>query len=216
MTTIRRARIVEKVGSKYRVRVPIYHGIEGSANYVVDKNLPLAPVSTFTKIVEPFVNGDIVFVIFENDDKNLPIILGLVNNEDVDRFPKDITMINKLVVSGEAQLPKSTVIGSVTDTQIQHLKNVAADVQEQINTKQTVFQYIGEYESGDIFNIEDSKEIYLILKENDYQVDTNIYNIDIGTKFKIGNIDNYMVLEKDQPVVAVGTVTSVVVYGRSS
>ena len=43
MTNIRRARIVEKVGSKYRVRVPIYHGIEGSANYVVDKNLPLAP-----------------------------------------------------------------------------------------------------------------------------------------------------------------------------
>ena len=56
--------------------------------------------------MEPFVNGDIVFVIFENDDKNLPIILGLVNNEDVDRFPKDITMINKLVVSGEVQLPK--------------------------------------------------------------------------------------------------------------
>jgi len=133
MVTIRRAIIVSKVDNKYRVRVPLYHGIEGSANYVVDKDLPLATVSAITMIQDQFVKGDKVFVIFEDNDKNKPIIIGLLNNEDTKRSPIDTTILNKIIIKGEAQLPKSTIIGEVTDSQIQHLKHVRADVQRQID-----------------------------------------------------------------------------------
>lgn len=68
--------------ARVRIRIPMIHGVSGSDNYLSTKDLPWATPITPTgagydhgSCLVPEV-GDLVFVMFEDNDRNYPLYLG--------------------------------------------------------------------------------------------------------------------------------------------
>lgn len=77
--------IVDEVISPFqvRVRIPIYHKIESSPYATPRSNLPIASVCVLPGAEVAFKRGDVVFVGFELDELDNPIILGVLSRENV-------------------------------------------------------------------------------------------------------------------------------------
>lgn len=58
------------------VRIPIYHKAKLSAGSVLDKDLPVAYYSMPPGVKPEFIEGEVVWVDFELDDKSTPVIVG--------------------------------------------------------------------------------------------------------------------------------------------
>lgn len=69
---------VENNGYQYKVRIPVYHKIKNTQGAVSDENLPLATVCTLPSISPYYQVGDVVWVGFENNEVDNPVILGLL------------------------------------------------------------------------------------------------------------------------------------------
>lgn len=125
--------IVERVSNKYRVRIPIYHGIEGSAGSTETSNLPLATVCSLKGSTNIYTAGDIVYVFFEDNDLGKPVILGSLIASEKSKTNIDLD-IDNLLVSGKAVLPEDTSVGVVTPAEIKTLSGVRAGIQKQLDS----------------------------------------------------------------------------------
>lgn len=128
-----KAYIVEKVNNQYRVRIPIYHGIEGSSNYTPDEELPLATASTIKGANNIYLVGDVVYVDFEENDLSKPVIFGALMLDDYSKGYPDM-QVDSLTATGKVVLPESTSIGKVTSTEIAALAGIKGNIQNQIHS----------------------------------------------------------------------------------
>ena len=76
--------IVEQVLSIHeaRVRIPIYHQIASSPFATLTEDLPIATISTIPGISYALHAGDIVYVDFELDQRENPVIVGVLSRDD--------------------------------------------------------------------------------------------------------------------------------------
>lgn len=127
-----KAYIVEKKDNTYKVRIPIYHGIEGSSNATTDDELPYATVATIKGAANIYTAGDIVYVDFEENDLSKPVIIGglLLDKKTNSTLDIDFDSIN---VKTRAILPATTTIGNVTATELGTLKGISKNIQKQFN-----------------------------------------------------------------------------------
>lgn len=76
--------IIDKVIDPYsaRVRIPIYHQIESSPFATKSEDLPIASICTVPGIEMALKAGDIVYVDFELDQREDPVIVGCLSRKD--------------------------------------------------------------------------------------------------------------------------------------
>lgn len=135
--------------NKYIVRIPIIHGVAGSPQCTPDNLLPSATVCGVPGFTNTARDGDIVYVSFENEEFDEPVIIGqLISNTD----PYDVnldnitdTRANAVLQTLEfydgvsekftsAKLPLNTTIGQVNSQEIQFLLGLKDNVQDQIDS----------------------------------------------------------------------------------
>lgn len=134
--------------NKYIVRIPIIHGVEGASQYTPDDLLPTAPICGIPGFTNTVRKGDVVFVVFENDEYEHPVIMGqLITNTNAYNVNSDnitntranavlqtLSFYDKLSDNyTSAQLPKNTTIGDVKASQISFLLGLRDNIQDQID-----------------------------------------------------------------------------------
>lgn len=127
-----KAYIVSKQGNTYRVRIPVFHGIEGSSNCTPEDELPFATVCSLKGTSNIYSKGDIVYVDFEENDYSKPVIMGSLILIDKSKTFIEID-VDRLSVKEGATLPKNTSIGDVTSQEISSLQGVSSNIQLQFN-----------------------------------------------------------------------------------
>lgn len=84
-----KAYIVDRLNYKYKIRIPQYHGFENAQNAVPNSNLPYATVCLGFDTTAPYEIGDIVFVTFEDNDLDKPVIIGKLLKEGITTKTQD-------------------------------------------------------------------------------------------------------------------------------
>ena len=99
---IQKAIIEEIVANGYqaRVRIPRYNKASSSPTATDKQDLAIATICTYPGIHPSYQIGDIVFVGFENDKVNQPVILGLLYRENMGRSTSDMVDVLLPVYSG--------------------------------------------------------------------------------------------------------------------
>lgn len=114
----------------------------GSNTYLVD--LPTLEslnedvgisATTCSVINNPFTfnSGDIVFVDFENNRYDMPVILGALVSDRFSDIDSDVKL-NSLSVGSVVSLPPSTKIGDVDKTDLLHLRGLTNNIEEQLSS----------------------------------------------------------------------------------
>lgn len=77
--------IIEEVITPYKVkvRIPQYHQIKGSPNATPTEDLPEAAISCPPGIIPAYRIGDVVYVDYELDQLDKPVITGSLSREDI-------------------------------------------------------------------------------------------------------------------------------------
>ena len=176
-----KAYIVEKKDNTYKVRIPIYHGIEGSSNATTDDELPYATVATIKGAANIYTAGDIVYVDFEENDLSKPVIIGglLLDKKTNSTLDIDFDSIN---VKTRAILPATTTIGNVTATELGTLKGISKNIQKQFND---ILNYSSTYDATYITNQFDDNAKW-ILEDNGLIVQSNF--LDENTEQQIDSL----------------------------
>jgi hypothetical protein len=117
---------------KLRVRIPSLHSGVDSIGAVGTESIPIATVSIAAGIYPALKVGDVVFVTFEDDNPDKPVIVGLLYSDKCKTTLPDIVTTSLEVITN-AKLPQDTQIGEITSTQVSYLKNISSDVQTQFN-----------------------------------------------------------------------------------
>ena len=131
---ITKAIIVEKKDNLYRVRIPLLHGAENSANSTANNDLPFASVCLSVNCLNPFNIGDIVFVSFEENDSSKPVILGFlyIEQEENNIDSTQDLFIRNIKVLAKAHLPNGTMIADAKNINFEHLTNTDENIHEQL------------------------------------------------------------------------------------
>lgn len=76
--------IIEEIINNYqaRVRIPIYHKIASSSFATLKENLPIASICTIPGVDFALKVGEIVYVDFELDQIENPVIIGILSRPD--------------------------------------------------------------------------------------------------------------------------------------
>lgn len=132
--------------NKFYVRIPIINGIEGTANSTSKEDLAKATVCGIPGFTNLINIGDVVYIAFENDNYNNPVILGqlLTNLNPSTVNDKNITETRPQIVakslsfysddgSESADLPYNTRIGNVTPVAISCLIGIKNNIQYQLD-----------------------------------------------------------------------------------
>ena len=180
-----KAYIVEKKDNTYKVRIPIYHGIEGSSNATTDDELPYATVATIKGAANIYTAGDIVYVDFEENDLSKPVIIGglLLDKKTNSTLDIDFDSIN---VKTRAILPATTTIGNVTSTELGTLKGISKNIQKQFND---ILNCSSTYDATYITNQFDDNAKW-ILEDNGLIVQSNF--LDENTEQQIDTFNHIL------------------------
>jgi len=122
--------IVEEATSSYaaRIRIPIYHQIESSPYATPLPDLPLAAICSPPGITMALRKGDIVFVDFELDSLDKPIIVGCLSRENSSSSCNiDAQSLN---VKVDCNLPGDTSFGAQKDLDDINQENVFIEIAE--------------------------------------------------------------------------------------
>ena len=115
---------------QYKVRIPLLDRIESSVGSVDFDDLSIATACVPKGINASIRKGDVVFVAFEEDDYDYPIIIGHLYRSDL---IKDSQMpfieSRNLTVTEKAVLPKDTKIGDITYEQIAAIAHYFSTIQ---------------------------------------------------------------------------------------
>ena len=132
---IRRA-IVEEVVTPFRVkvRIPEVDRAKKSSQHISTAELDESTVCVPAGWHPNFQIGDIVIVSYEVFSPDESVIIGFLYKENLKSVSElDIT---QLIVSSYASLPKNTIIGDVTATQLHSLTGVRDNIQKQLDSLQ--------------------------------------------------------------------------------
>lgn len=123
--------VEELLNNKVRVRLPIYDGISGSSNSTKKNDLSLATICSLPNTTTLLNVGDIVWVGFEDNDNNKPVVLGHLYNSKSDTYAS--LNLGMLVTNSTTHLNKDTSIGKVKANEIEALSGTKYNIQSQIN-----------------------------------------------------------------------------------
>ena len=88
---VTRALIEEKINDYlYKVRIPIYHKIAGTADATPSSALPIASICQIAGIYPSYNIGNVVYVDFLENNLLSPIIIGQIYNENDNQGSCDI------------------------------------------------------------------------------------------------------------------------------
>ena len=106
---ITKAIIKYQTDNMFGVRIPLFETAGQTHEFIMEATLAITPGNT-----EAYKPGDVVFVGFENNSLNYPVILGklYVKNEDLTNINNGVAC-GQLKVNGSAKLPNNTTIGNV-------------------------------------------------------------------------------------------------------
>ena len=144
---------VEQVLNKHtvKVRIPILDKVINSSTGTPIENYQIATECVLPNFSYNFTAGDIVFVDFEENNMDSPVIIGYLTNTSNQR-PDGKTL--SVSVESESTLPADTNIGAVKKEEIECLKGISANIQNSIDSanNNTFSSDIGEIEEkiGDL------------------------------------------------------------------
>jgi len=126
---ITKAIIEQKVNNyEFKVRMPYYNRSADSPNATKTDDLYTATVCCMPNNDMNYQIGDIVFLAFEDNKINSPVILGqLFRESKTDSNPE--LVCNSINSSVDAFLPECTYIGEVGPTELQQLKGIKENIQ---------------------------------------------------------------------------------------
>ncbi len=120
--------IVEKVINEYsaKVRIPIYHQIDSSPFATTYENLPTATICSIPGIKYALRKGDVVFVDFEMDQIENPVIIGCLSTFN-SKSSCDI-QAQSISVAVNATLPQDTSFGEQADIDNINKENAISEI----------------------------------------------------------------------------------------
>lgn len=116
----------------YKVRIPFLNKISQDSNPTSTENLSVATISTIPGIHSVFEEGDVVFIDFENDDFSDPVILGKLDRDST-KTSYNTLDTSTLNVNLTANLPEETYIGNITPFELNSLKGIEGNIQQQLS-----------------------------------------------------------------------------------
>lgn len=124
---------VEQVLNKntVKVRIPILDKVINSSTGTPIENYQTATECVLPNFSYNFTAGDIVFVDFEENNMDSPVIIGYLTNTSNQR-PDGKTL--SVSVESESSLPYDTSIGSVKKEEIECLNGISANIQNSIDS----------------------------------------------------------------------------------
>ena len=125
--------IVEQVLNEHsvKIRIPILDKVIDASMGTPIKNTQIASECVLPNFKYNFNIGDVVFVDFEENNMDSPVVLGYLTNTSKQRT--DGTLLSISVESGTI-LPKDTSIGSVTGEELNYLNDVTFNIQNEIDS----------------------------------------------------------------------------------
>ena len=115
-----------------KVRIPLYHKVEGATGSVKQDSLPIAYISTLPNVkIDPQV-GDVVIVSFEEENLGKPIVIGYLYSQKEIKSTAIIECEN-LISTGDTTLGKNTLIGDIKYENIECLKNQKDNIPTELN-----------------------------------------------------------------------------------
>lgn len=127
--------IVEKIIDKnhYKVRIPEYNGlINTDYDFVDTDSLQTATVCSLPGNSLSYKAGDIVFVTFERDSIDNPVIMGLIQGANSTYTACDIVS-DSVEIKVNCKLPLHTEIGGVQPNDLQQVQGARNNLQRQID-----------------------------------------------------------------------------------
>ena len=127
---------------QYRVRIPIFDRSQSASLHTSTKNLCIATISTSKGIYNNYQEGDVVFIAFENNEMDHPIIIGHLYREALTQEITSAPIIDarSINVTENAILPIGTTIGQIEYEELFSLLSLKGELQEQINEMKTQLQ----------------------------------------------------------------------------
>lgn len=116
---------------KARIRIPIYNQIEGAAAATPNDQLYIATISTSLGIKPAIKANDVVFVTFEDNQLQQPIIIGALAREE-DTSSSNIHA-QTLEVNVAASLPIDTTIGNIKGTKLKRVVDTYNELENIVN-----------------------------------------------------------------------------------
>lgn len=125
--------MVEQVLSEHsvKVRIPILDKVTNASTGTPINNNQIATECVLPNFNYNFKIGDIVFVDFEENNMDSPVILGYLTNTSEQRTDGALLSID---VENKSVLPKDTSIGKVTGEELQYLNGITFNIQNEINS----------------------------------------------------------------------------------
>lgn len=121
--------IIEEVIDCYsvRVRIPLYNKLDGVQSATPKDELSIAPICSIPNCKISFNKGDIVFVSFEEDLIEQPVVIGHLLKENMGNTFFEITT-SEIEVKNSAVLPSNTTIGEVSSLEIACLQGIKNNI----------------------------------------------------------------------------------------
>ena len=126
--------IVEQIVTPYsiKVRIPLFDSIIGQKGATQTIYLNEASICSLPNTLNQVNIGDIVYVAFEDNDISKPVIIGHLYKDSADATYYDLS-VRIFNTTSNTHLCKDTWIGDVNPEEINMLKGVNANLQNQLD-----------------------------------------------------------------------------------
>ena len=126
--------IIEQIvdTSHVKIRIPEYNGAYMNADSTPTSELDTAVICQQPGITPLYKKGDVVFIDFERDNIEMPVVLGLIQGANSTYTSTD-TETDSLNVRVNCTLPSATEIGDVSSNELQQLMGARNNIQRQID-----------------------------------------------------------------------------------
>ncbi|MBO7694163.1 MAG: hypothetical protein J6T10_16210, partial [Methanobrevibacter sp.] len=113
-----------------KVRIPIFDKVFSASLGIDYSELPDATICVPPKFYINVKNGDTVYVLFEDNNRKKPIIIGFIKNDKNSHCESESISV---AVENSAVLPEDVVIGDVNQNNIKNLYGLDKNAQNFIN-----------------------------------------------------------------------------------
>lgn len=124
--------VEEIIGYKAKVRLPIFDDIASSSTSIKSKDLSSATLCSLANADYALSIGDVVYVAFEDNDNDKPVILGHLYREKKTNTTPGLSL-STLSTTSTTKLSEETYIGNVSPLEIKYLTGTTSNIQDQID-----------------------------------------------------------------------------------
>lgn len=162
--------IVESVvKNQAKVRIPVFDKVYTATLGVDYDSLSIASICVPAKFSMNIKSGDLVYVLFEDNNRSKPIIVGYIFNNIDSTSSADILDIT---VNNDTILTEDTSIGEVTKDNIKNLSGIDRNIQETLNLKKENVNTI----NSNLLTIDNIIENDNVKIKNNINITNNINN----------------------------------------